>query len=51
MPLRPISGQTRNEMLMAEKATRDLNTAKDPTEKLRLMCLQRGAGGILGFGK
>jgi len=51
MAHRPVSGQTRNERMTSEKATRDLACAKDPIEKLRLMCLQRGASGILGFGK
>ncbi|RWS31757.1 Calcyphosin-like protein [Leptotrombidium deliense] len=51
MPVRPQSAQTRNEQLMVEKATRQLSTAKDPIEKLRLMCLQRGSTGILGMGK
>jgi len=48
---RPVSAQTRNEMRMQEKAGRQVALAKDPIEKLRLLCLQRGAGGILGLGK
>lgn len=46
-----MSGQSRNEMLMAEKAGRMLDKATDPVEKLRYSCLKRGASGILGFGK
>ena len=48
---RPISAQTKNERVMADKATRALVYAKDPVERLRLLCLQRGATGILGLGK
>lgn len=48
---RPVSAQSRNELRMQEKAGRQVALAKDPIEKLRLMCLQRGASGILGLGK
>lgn len=48
---RPLSSQSRNEQLMQEKATRQVGLTRDPIEKLRLLCLQRGAHGILGFGK
>lgn len=48
---RPISGQTRNENLMKQRATQELNTANDPIERLRLLCLQRGSRGILGLGR
>lgn len=48
---RPISGQTRNENLMKQRATQELNTANDPVERLRLLCLQRGSRGILGLGR
>jgi Ca2+-binding EF-hand superfamily protein len=49
--MRPISAQTRNEQMMSEKATRQLAVVKDPVERLRLLCLQRGAAGIIGLGK
>lgn len=48
---RPVSAQTRNEQVMRERASKQLMTADDPVEKLRLMCLQRGARGILGLGR
>lgn len=48
---RPQSAQTRNETLMQERAARQVPMAKDPLEKLRLMCLSRGANGILTLGR
>ncbi|CAG2109153.1 unnamed protein product [Medioppia subpectinata] len=48
---RPVSAQSRNEQRMQEKAGRQAALAKDPIERLRLRCLQRGASGILGLGK
>jgi len=51
MSHRPMSGQSRNEMMMAEKAGRMLERAHDPVEKVRWSCLKRGATGMLGFGK
>jgi len=46
-----MSSQSRAEQRMQEKAGRQAGMAKDPIEKLRLLCLQRGANGILGLGK
>ncbi|GIY84788.1 calcyphosin-like protein [Caerostris darwini] len=48
---RPVSAQTRNEQVMKERASKKLMTADDPIERLRLLCLQRGARGILGLGR
>jgi hypothetical protein len=48
---RPKSAMSRNEEEMVAKARIKLQTEKDPIERLRLLCLQRGAAGILGFGK
>ncbi|OXA46942.1 calcyphosin-like protein [Folsomia candida] len=48
---RPRTSMTRNEDEMMSKARMDLLNAKDPVEKLRLLCLIRGSNGILAMGK
>lgn len=48
---RPISEQTRNEQNMIDKATRQLAITQDPVEKIRLICLRHGIGGIMAFGR
>lgn len=52
--LRPQSSMSRQENEMASKSLRELqatrNTA-DPKQRLRLLCLSRGACGILSLGR
>ncbi|KAI1280804.1 Calcyphosin-like protein [Halotydeus destructor] len=48
---RPVTAQTKSELAMADKAGRALAYTKDPVERLRLLCLKRGATGIIGLGK
>ena len=36
---------------LKKKAASQLQTAKDPLERLRLQCLARGASGIKGLGR
>uniref|UniRef100_A0AAR5PFF5 Uncharacterized protein n=1 Tax=Dendroctonus ponderosae TaxID=77166 RepID=A0AAR5PFF5_DENPD len=54
MPLRPQSATSRQESEMAARSLRELQStggSSDPVQRLRLLCLSRGASGILGLGK
>lgn len=51
---RPQSAMSRNESELANRSSRKLQsmgTQGDPLEKLRLICLSRGATGILNLGR
>lgn len=51
---RPQSSMSRYESDMAAKSYRQLQSvgsSGDPVERLRLLCLSRGATGILGLGR
>lgn len=52
--LRPQSSSSRQENEMASKSLRELQalgSSADPVQRLRLICLSRGATGILGLGR
>ncbi|XP_073951692.1 calcyphosin-like protein isoform X2 [Choristoneura fumiferana] len=48
---RPQSATSRVEEELMQKSARALSGATDPLEKLRLLCLSRGASGIMGLGR
>lgn len=53
MANRPSSSMSRSETELIGRCQRALDdgTEKDPIEKLRLLCLARGATGIIGLGR
>lgn len=46
-----MASTARHEREMVYKAQKSLDFVKDPLEKLRLQCLQRGVTGIRDFGR
>jgi hypothetical protein len=48
---RPQSAATMQETELINKSKRQVVMAKEPLEKLRHLCLSRGATGILGLGR
>ncbi|XP_068630798.1 calcyphosin-like protein isoform X2 [Battus philenor] len=48
---RPQSATSREEEELIQKSSRAVSHTTDPLEKLRLLCLSRGATGILGLGR
>lgn len=51
MNRRGDSIQAHNEDMLMENAARQAAVAKDPVEKIRHLCLQRGVSGILSMGR
>ena len=53
MSYRPVSAMSRHEIDLINKSKRALASGEleDSVEKLRLMCLARGASGIMGLGR
>ena len=48
---RRVSIQAHNEEVLKENASRQAALTKDPVEKIRLLCLERGTTGIMGLGR
>ncbi|XP_052738665.1 calcyphosin-like protein isoform X2 [Bicyclus anynana] len=48
---RPQSPSSRVDEELIQKSLRAINSTTDPLEKLRLLCLSRGASGIIGLGR
>jgi calcyphosin len=46
-----MSATSRQEEELMQRSNRALSSATDPLEKLRLLCLSRGASGIMGLGR
>ncbi|XP_034242045.1 calcyphosin-like protein isoform X4 [Thrips palmi] len=48
---RPQSGNSHRESLMMSESRRQVSVTACPLERLRLICLSRGASGIMGLGR
>ncbi|XP_050681717.1 calcyphosin-like protein isoform X2 [Leptidea sinapis] len=48
---RPQSASSRVDDELMQKSHRALNNTSDPLDRLRLMCLSRGSGGIMGLAR